>query len=49
MPVVFTILSLLLLYIRRFKKDFDDEQVTIFIAACVILIIGLILYIVATT
>lgn len=39
MSVVLTIMSVFLLYIHRFKKDFDEEQTTIFITACIVLFV----------
>ena len=37
MSVVLTIMSVFLLYIRRFNKDFDSDQTTIFVSACIVL------------
>lgn len=39
MSIILTVMTVFLLYINRFNKDFDNEQTTIFIAACVVLFV----------
>lgn len=44
MGVIFSFALMLLLYIKRFKADFDDEQVSIFSAFCLVIAILTIVY-----
>jgi hypothetical protein len=37
MSIILTVMSIFLLYIRRFNKDFESEQTTVFIAACIVI------------
>lgn len=45
MSLVLSVLSMFLLYIRRFNKDFEEEQATIFVTACIIIFMIAALYI----
>lgn len=45
MSIVLALMLIFLLYIRRFKKDFDSEQTTVFIAACIVIfVVGCLLF-----
>lgn len=38
MPFILSILSIFILYIKRFSKDFDEEQVSIFLTAIIVIL-----------